>query len=72
MSEENPSPEAKRKKVFSRIEIEKRLKENDQKVKDVAEDIVKEMCPFDLNDEDTVMMEDRLERLKKTTENLVS
>ena len=72
MSEENPSPEAKRKKVFSRIEIEKKLKENDQKVKDVAEDIVKEMCPFDLNDEDTVMMEDRLERLKKTTENLVS
>ena len=65
-----PLPVPKRKKVFSRNEIIQKLKENDQKVTKVAEEIAKELSPFNVEDEDALMVEDRLERLAQTTKNL--
>ena len=61
---------SKRKKVFSRSEIIDKLKENDQKVIKVAEEIAKELSPCDVDDEDAVLVEDRLERLVNTTKTL--
>ena len=70
MDEETPLPMSKRKKVFSRSEIIDKLKENDQKVIKVAEEISEELSPFDVDDEDAVLVEDRLERLVNTTKTL--
>ena len=38
----------------------------------VAEEIAKELSPFDVSDEDAILVEDRLERLSKITQNLAT
>ena len=63
-------PTAKRKKFFTKNEILQKLKENDDNVRKVAEEISEELCPFDVSDEEAMMMEDRVERLQETTKKL--
>ena len=59
------SPEAKRKKVFTKNEVVEKLLDNENDVAKVVEQIVKEMCPFDLTDDTVMQKEERVERLDR-------
>ena len=59
------SPEAKRKKVFTKNEVVEKLLDNENDVAKVVEQIVKEMCPFDLTDDTVMHKEERVERLDR-------
>lgn len=65
-------PEVKRKKYFTKEEIIEKLKDHNQKVDEVVKDICEELTPFDINDADAVLLEDRLERLDRTSKNLTA
>ena len=67
---EDGGPETKRKKYFTRNEIISKLTEND--VKKVVSEIVEELSPFGIKDEDAMLLEDRLDRLEKVSKNLLS
>ena len=69
---EDGGPETKRKKYFTRNEIISKLTENENDVKKVVSDIVEELSPFDIKDEDAMLFEDRLDRLEKVSKNLLS
>ena len=58
--------------MCTKSEILQKLEENDYKVKEVASEIAKEMCPFDVNDKEAMQTEDRLERLERSTKNLAA
>ena len=58
-SEEKPKP--KRKKYFTKLEILNKLKENGDQVQEVVRDICEKLTPFDMNDEESLILEDRLE-----------
>ena len=61
---------AVRKKNFKKSEILERLKEHNNKVKEVASECALELCDFDVNDEEAMMIEDRVDRLSETVEKL--
>ena len=46
------------------------LKENGDIVSKVVQDCIAELTPFDMNDEEEVKMEDRLDRLEIVSKNL--
>ena len=58
----------KRKKFFTREEILQKLEESGNKICEVSSQICEELCPFDVNDEEATMIEDRLERIRDVTE----
>ena len=60
----------KRQKLFTKSEILEKLEKNESTVKDVATEIAKDMCPFDVNDDEAMQIEERIERLEKATKNL--
>ena len=60
----------KGKKCFTRSEILTKLKSNESDVQRVVSEMIEELCPFDVNDEDALAIEDRLERLEKVSRNL--
>ena len=71
MQEEDESSSIpKRKKYFTRSEILTKLKSNESDVHRVVSEMIEELCPFDVNDEDALAIEDRLERLEKVSRNL--
>ena len=65
--EENGSPKAKRKKELTRNEILLKLKANEEDVSKAVEELMEELCPFDINDEEALKIEGRVERLQKTS-----
>ena len=64
---EDQSMEPKRKKQFTISEVLQKLEETNKNVSDAAECIAKELCPFDVTDEEAMMLEDRAERLQQQT-----
>ena len=70
--EEEVDGQPQRKKLFTKSEILQKLEENDYKVKEVASAIAKEMCPFDVSDNEAMQIEDRIERLERSTKNLAT
>ena len=52
------SPVFKMKKCFSKGDILQKLKDNNFKIKQVCNDICEELCPFDISDEDLLLLED--------------
>ena len=65
MEEEEPS--AKRKKQLTGKEIIDRLESHENDVKRAVAKILEELCPFDINDEDALKIEDRVERLQRVS-----
>ena len=63
--QENDSPKAKRKKEVTGREILAKLKQNENDVNKVVREMIEELCPFDINDEEALGIEDRLERFDK-------
>ena len=59
--------EAKRKKKFSKSEVLLKLEQHENDVRKVAEEVVSELTPFDVTDDNVLMLEDRLERVEKVT-----
>ena len=53
-------PKQKRKKYFTKLEILDKLKENGDQVQEVVRDICEELTPFYMNDEESLILEDRL------------
>ena len=62
---EEGEPSAKRKKKLSGREIIAKLDSNEKDVKKAVAEIIDELCPFDVNDEDALQIEDRVERLER-------
>lgn len=69
---EDDEPCAKRKKQMSGREIIEKLESNENDVKKAVGEMVEELCPFDVNDEDALKIEDRTERLEKVTKVLMA
>ena len=64
---EDSTHQPKRKKLYTRSEILLKLDEHENNVKMAAEAIGEDLCPFDVNDEEAMAIEDRYERLDATT-----
>ena len=56
--EEEVDGQPQRKKLFTKSETLQKLEENDYKVKEVASAIAKEMCSFDVSDNEAMQIED--------------
>ena len=52
---EDDEPCAKRKKQMSGREIIEKLESNENDVKKAVREMVEELCPFDVNDEDALI-----------------
>ena len=61
------SPKAKRKKEMTRKEVMEKLKQNENDISKAVQGLLEEMCPFDVNDEEALKIEGRLERLQKAS-----
>ena len=48
------------------------MKDNNFKIKEVCDNICEELCPFDISDEESLLIEDRLERLEKVSRTLTA
>ena len=64
--------EPKRKKFYTKSEILVNLKDNGDQVKKVVEEICDELSPFDISDEETTLVENRIERLQEVSKKLYS
>ena len=62
--------ELKRKKELTGNEILEKLEENESDVSKAVRDMLEELCPFDINDDEVLKIEDRLERVDKVTKKL--
>ena len=59
MQEEDKSSSIpKRKKYFTRSEILTTLKSNESDIQRVVSEIIEELCPFDINDKDTLSIKE--------------
>ena len=61
------SPKAKRKKEMTRKEVMEKLKQNENDIIKAVQGLLEELCPFDVNDEEALKIEGRLERLQKAS-----
>ena len=61
------SPKAKRKKEMTRKEVMEKLKQNENDISKAVQGLLEELCPFDVNDEEALKIEGRLERLQKAS-----
>ena len=52
--EENGSPKAKRKKELTGNEILAKLRKNENDVNTAVREMIEELCPFDINDEEAL------------------
>ena len=66
------SPTAKRRKVFSGNEVLLKLQESENDVQAAVDKIIEELCPFDVNDEAALQIEDRMQRLERVTSSLTA
>ena len=64
---EEDEPSAKRKKQMSRREVIAKLDSNLDDVKKAVGEIIEELSPFDVDDEDAMKIEDRVERLARVS-----
>ena len=64
---EEDAPGAKRKKAVTGHEVLAMLKDHENDVAKVANEMLEELCPFDLNDQDALLIEDRIERVAKVS-----
>ena len=60
------APKPKRKKELTGNEIIGKLKANDNDVSKAVQEVIEELCPFDITDEEALKIEGRVERLQKT------
>lgn len=67
---EDVGPEKKRRKSYSRGEILEKLTDCENDVTRAVSDIVSDLSPFDVTDDNVLAVEDRLERLDKVSGNL--
>ena len=51
------APKAKRKKELTRNEILSKLKANEEDVSKAVGELMEELCPFDINDEEALKIE---------------
>ena len=58
-------PEAKRKKSYTKSELLQKLEKNEFDVKKAVDDVLEEVTPFNINDENITLFEDRIERLER-------
>ena len=63
-------PKAKRKKCISLKEALDKLKDSENNVSKACEAIVEDISPFDVNDQEVILIEDRIERLQKVSVSL--
>lgn len=68
--EDEISTEKKRKKYYTKNEVINMLKEKENVVKSVSEEICEQLAPFDVTDEEAMEVDDRMERLKNTATKL--
>ena len=61
------APEPKRKKELTGNEIIGKLKANENDVSKAVQEVMEDLCPFDINDQDALKIEGRVERLQKTS-----
>ena len=64
------SNEPRRKKMFRKRDILDLLSQHDNKVKEVANECAIKLCDFDISDEDAMIVEDRMTRLRETIDKL--
>ena len=55
---------AKRKKLYTKSELLQKLEKNEFDVKKAVDDVLEEVTPFNINDENITLFEDRIERLE--------
>ena len=55
---------------MTRKEVMEKLKKNENDIGEAVKELLEEMCPFDINDEEALKIENRLERLQKPSHNL--
>ena len=55
---------------MTRKEVMEKLKKNENDIGEAVKELLEEMCPFDINDEEALKIENRWERLQKTSHNL--
>ena len=60
-------PEAKRKKSYTKSELLQKLEKNEFDVKKAVDDVMEEVIPFNINDENITLFEDRIERLERVS-----
>ena len=65
---EDTSPKAKRKKEFTGNEILAKLKQNENDVSKAVKEMIEELSPFDINDEEALSIEDRLVRFDRVAD----
>ena len=66
------SPEAKRKKQFNKNEVLTKLEENENDVKRAVKEMVMELSPFDITDENVALFEDRLDKIEQVSKSFTA
>ena len=66
------SPEAKRKKQFNKNEVLTKLEENENYVKRAKKNVVMELSPFDITDENVALLEDRLDKIEQVSKSFTA
>ena len=66
------SPVFKRRKFLTKRDIVEKLKDHNQIVSEVVDDICDELSPFDVGDSESLLIEDRLNRLDTTSKALAA
>ena len=67
---EGSEPDSKRRKSYNKSEVVEILKTNGDDVNRAVEEIIKELSPFDVTDDNVTAIEDRLDRLEKVSKKL--
>ena len=70
--EEKDGPEPKRRKAFSKRETLQKLEELGENVSKAVSEMVSDLSPFDVNDENVTAYEDRIKKLDKVASSLTS
>ena len=71
-TEEGNEPEAKRRKSFSKRETLQKLEELGDNVQKAASEMVSDLSPFDVNDTNVELYEERIEKLEKISKSLAA
>ena len=71
-NEEGNEPEAKRRKSFSKRETLQKLEELGDNVQKAASEMVSDLSPFDVNDTNVELYEERIEKLEKISKSLAA
>ena len=69
---EEEGPEPKRRKCYSKSELLKKLKENGDDVSKAVEEVVTDLSPFDMTDENVSDLEEKVEKLEKVSKSLTN